>query len=98
MTVQYSKVFSANRVAATVLAGDEHPIADVRVQLCAPDWKNCAQTTTTDASGEFSFPSITAKKLYYLRLLAPGFDPLEVKIRTSRFGRDRLVLHMVVAT
>lgn len=96
--VQYAKVFRAHRLAATILDYDEKPVANVHVQVCAPDWKNCGETATTNPNGEFSIPSLTAKRLYYLRLSAPGFNPLEVKIRTSRFGKDNLVLHMYVAT
>lgn len=96
--VRYEKPFRIRRLAGTVVDRLGHPIEDVRVQVCAEHWTDCETSTSTDTDGKFSFPSLSGKRLYYLRLTIRNFDPLEVKVKVSHFGKKTAILQMVVAT
>ncbi len=96
-TIQVEKPFAARQVAGTVVDTTAFPIENVLVQICDLHWSRCTATAITKTNGEFSFPSLTQKQLYYLRLSARGFNPLEVKIRTRHFGDREVKLQMSVA-
>lgn len=95
--IQYEKVFKAQSLTGKVQDGAGSSIRNVLVQVCDKHWDNCSTSTNTNEVGEFSFPSVTKKQLYYLRLSAPLFNPLEVKVKTGHAGKE-LVLQMQVAT
>ena len=96
-TVQYEEVFKAEILAGRVLDQAGSTIGGVRVQVCGKHWINCSTSTNTNQDGSFSFPAVTEKRLYHLRLTSPGFNPLEVSVKTGYAGKE-LILKMQIAT
>lgn len=68
----------------------------VTVELCSPDWKTVLASTKTDDNGHFSLEKPPGK-LFHLRFSSPGVNPLQVKIRLSKYAAD-LSIHLSIAT
>jgi hypothetical protein len=78
--------------------GHPSPIQGVTVAVCSPDWTKTLASTTTNATGHFSFPALQSPGLYHLRLSLSGFDPLEVRVKVSPETKHNLHLSLTVAT
>jgi hypothetical protein len=65
---------------------------------CETDPRHIIASTTTDASGHFSFPNAKKGKVHYLYLNLSGFDPLQVIVKVGRFARSEPQIKMTVAT
>ena len=97
--VEQARVSVVPRLAGHVAAGiTEEPVADVRVELCSPEWKTVLKSIKTDRNGDFSFGTGSNGELFYLRLSSPGFDPYQFRIRIDTHAKSKLVIHLVVAT
>jgi hypothetical protein len=95
--VELADVKLAKSLSATVQDPAGYPLPRVLVQEFAKDWKTELRTSTTDARGHFSL-STTGRKIYYVQLSAPGFDPLRVRIQVDRKRGANLELKLTIAT
>jgi hypothetical protein len=66
-----------------------YPIPKALVQELSPDWKTVLRTSSTDAKGRFSLASARGRKIYFLQISAPGFDPLRVRIQVEPRARNQ---------
>jgi hypothetical protein len=74
------------------------PADGVRVELCSSGWRTVLDSTKTDANGYFFLNKPKTGNLFYLRLSAPGVNPYELRVRTSRKGTTELQIHLTNAT
>jgi hypothetical protein len=95
--VELADVKLAKSLSAIVQDPTGYPIPKVLVQEFTEDWKTELRTSTTDARGHFSF-STTGRKIYYVQLSMPGFNPLRVRIQVDRKRGANLELKLIVAT
>jgi hypothetical protein len=65
---------------------------------CDTNPNHIIASTTTDASGHFSFPHAKRAKAHYLHLSLSGFDPMQVIVKVGRFARSEPQIKMTVAT
>jgi hypothetical protein len=92
--VMTSRALSGHVQLGTVSSG----LRNVLVEVCGSDWKNSVSSTTTDDDGAFSFPALTRKKTYHLRLSMPGENTLLVRVRLKTSGSRSLIISLTPAT
>ena len=74
------------------------PLTSVLVQEFSSDWKTVLRTSATDSHGKFSLTSVQGRKIYFLQLSTPGFDPLRLRIQVDRKRGANLELKLTIAT
>lgn len=97
-TVEISNLQLANSVSATVQDRTGNPVPRVTVEEYDAGWKQPLRSTRSDGAGKFSFAPVAGRKIYYLQLSAPGFNPLRVRVRLIRRHRPSLALQLEIAT
>jgi hypothetical protein len=97
-TVEYSRVFDVRHLAGAAIDPKVAPVPDVQVEICREGWISCFVSATTTANGKFSFSNVEHADLYYVKLSAPGFDQLRIKVHLRSTARKELVVRMYTAT
>jgi hypothetical protein len=93
------KVSVSRTLAGQVNVGlAEEPAKGVTVELCSPNWNTVITSVKTDDQGHFSLEKPTTKKLFYLRLSAPGINPYQLRVRIQKHGHPELTIHLSIAT
>jgi hypothetical protein len=89
------------------VSGSPDALEGVVVEVCGSPWKmkgsvSCEKllgSMSTDASGNFSFPSIKGKGTYYIRFFkSTGFNPLFVRVQLRRSGTPELTIELPLAS
>ena len=97
-TVEIATPFKAQTLAGTVRAGAEDTgIQGVSVQECSEEWKAVVDSSMTDIDGHFAFRTSSQQGMHYLRLSAPGFDPMLIRVLIGSSGGTEFSVHMKVA-
>ena len=96
--VELSDVQLAKSLDATILDTTGTPIPKARVQEFSADWKTVLRSTSTDTDGRFSFTPMRSKKIYFIQVSAPGFDPLRFHLQVDVKRGASLKLKLTVAT
>lgn len=79
----------AQRVEGVVLDPSGAPIADATVTDYSRDWAGVLRSTTTDSKGRFRFSRQHGKKIYFLRLDHPSFNPLQLRLKLEKNAPQR---------
>jgi hypothetical protein len=102
MDAQYQVIELADlQLVKSLSAVVEDPagsLTNVLVQEFSPDWKTVLRTSATDSHGKFSLTSVQGRKIYFLQLSTPGFDPLRLRIQVDRKRGANLELKLTIAT
>lgn len=96
--IEIERPFQAQNLAGTVIAEISNGgIAGVTVQECTEKWATVLASTTTDSKGRFAFPSSSGNGLHYLRLSAPGFNIMLIRISIGSSGPKEFSVRIQVA-
>lgn len=82
--IEIANLQLANSVSATVQQQAGHPVPRVTVEEYDAGWKQPLRSAVSEGTGKFSFAPVTGRKIYYLQLSSPEFNPLRVRIRVVR--------------
>ena len=52
-SIQVSKAFTSRQLAGVVSDPTVAPIADAKIEVCRPYWRDCCSSTMTDGKGQF---------------------------------------------
>jgi hypothetical protein len=96
-TIEYSKVFSVRHLAGVAMDSTGATVPDVKIEICKEDWSDCFASTTTGTDGRFSVARLPLVNLYYVKVSAPGFDILRIKVHLRSIARKELVMKMHIA-
>ena len=96
--IELPDVQLAKSLGATIQDATGTPIPKARVQEFSADWKTVLRSTSTDTDGRFSFTPIRSKKIYFIQVSAPGFDPLRFQLQVDVKRGASLKLKLTVAT
>jgi hypothetical protein len=89
------------------VSGSTDGLEGVLVEVCGSPWKmkgdvSCKDllgSMSTDARGNFSFPSIKGKGTYYIRFFkGDGFNPLFVRVQLRHSGTPELTIDLPLAS
>lgn len=97
-TVEIQKVQIVRAVSGTVSDPAGAPIVGAVVAELGMDSKTVIRTVQTDTNGHFSLPARSHQRIYTLRISMDNFNPLIVHVKTSRWARTMLKLHLWVST
>jgi hypothetical protein len=86
----------ASSLSAVFTDMDGAPIANAVVDETDENWKGSLRTTKTDATGNFTFPPVKGRRIYYFRLSADGFKFLDIRMRIDCKKGKALTLQMQV--
>jgi hypothetical protein len=88
-TVEIGKIQIARTLTGTVVDPSDSALPGVQVLEVSSDWQTVLRTTTTDSSGKWLLAPVPKQQVYYLRFVAYGFNPLQVRVELNRRkGRD----------
>lgn len=89
------------------VAGSADGVEGVLVEVCGSPWKlkgevSCNKllgSMRTDAAGNFFFPSIRGRGIYYIRFFKTGgFNPLFVQVQLKQSGTPELTIDLPVTS
>ena len=95
--VELGDVQLAKSLSAAVQDPSGSPVPKALVEEFSPDWKTVLRSSSTNAEGRFSFAPVQGRKIYFLQISAPGFDPLRVRIHVDHKRGTNLKLKLVIA-
>ncbi|MGA9305255.1 MAG: carboxypeptidase-like regulatory domain-containing protein [Candidatus Sulfotelmatobacter sp.] len=88
-TVEIGKIQIARALTGTIVDPSDSALPGVQVLEVSSDWKTVLRTTTTDSNGNWLLAPVPKQQIYYLRFIANGFDPLQVRVELNhRKGKD----------
>jgi hypothetical protein len=96
-TIEIQNVQLARSLAAVVQDPTDSPIAGVLVEEVTSDWKKTLRSTTTDASGRFTFAQVKGRDVYYFRLTIKNFNQLRVRVKVDPKRGKELRLRMEIS-
>src|SRR5271169_2332757 len=79
-TVEISKIQIARTLTGTIVDFSDSASPGVQVLEVSSDWKTVLRATTTDSSGKWLLAPTPKQQIYYLRFIAYGFNPLQVRV------------------
>ena len=96
--IEIAGVQLAKSLGATVQDPTGAPTPNALVQEFSADWKTILRSTSTDSDGSFSFTSVRGRKIYFIQISAPGFDPLRFRLQVDAKRGASLKLKLTIAT
>jgi hypothetical protein len=96
-TVEIQKVQVVRSLSGIVTDPNGSPITGAVVAELGADGTMVLRTVKTDTAGHFNLSQRPNQRTYSLRISMNGFDPLIVHLRTSRWTKHVLKVHLVVA-
>lgn len=96
--IELADVQLAKSVGATIKDPTGAPVPNATVQEFSADWKTVLRSSSTDTHGKFSFTPGPKKATYFIQISAPGFDPLQFRLRVDAKRGANLTLKLTVAT
>jgi hypothetical protein len=97
-TVEIAKIQTAKALAGTVVDPVDSVVQGVQVLEVSSDWQTVLRITTTDSNGKWSLEPVPKQQVYYLRFVANGFNPLQVRVRLNRTKGRELRFKLPIAT
>lgn len=97
-TVEIAKVQVVKAVSGLVRDANGTAISGATVAEVSADHKQVIRSVRTDTDGKFALPSEPGKKIYNLMIWSDGFNPLLIRVRTSRWTKRLLDLRLYVST
>jgi hypothetical protein len=83
-TVEIGKIQIAKTLTGTIVDPVDSAVPGVQVLEVSSDWKTVLRTTTTDRNGKWTLATVPKQQVYYLRFIAYGFNPLQVRVKLNR--------------
>ena len=96
--VELADVQLAKSLDATVQDHSGAPIPKALVQEFSSDWRTVLRSTSTAADGRFSLTPVQGRRIYFIQISAPGFDPLRFRLQVDAKRGGRLRLELTIAT
>ena len=96
--IELADVQLAKSLGATIQGSTGAPVPKAAVQEFSADWKTVLRSTSTDTDGRFSFTPLRSKKIYFIQISAPGFDPLRLHLQVDVKRGASLKLKLTIAT
>ena|SRR5271165_3791535 len=96
--IELADVQLAKSPAATIQDPTGAPIPKALVQEFSADWKTELRSSSTDTDGRFWFTPVHGRKVYFIQISAPGFDPLRLRIHVDAKRGASLKIKLTVAT
>jgi hypothetical protein len=96
--IELADVQLAKSLGATIQDPAGAPIPKVLVQEFSADWKTVIRSTSTDTDGRFSFTPVRGRKIYFIQISVPGFDPLRFRLQVDVKRGTSLKLKLTIAT
>ena len=88
----------APSLSAVIIDSEGSPIKGVVVEETGENWTGLLRTTTSDASGRFTFEPVKGRKIYYFIFKSDGFHWMEYRMKVNPLHWKTLKLLMEVAT
>jgi hypothetical protein len=99
MTVVQKQMSVSRTLAGHVEIGETNvPAIGVTVELCSSNWKTVLASTKTDEKGYFLLEKAAPRKLFYIRLSAPGLNIYQLRVRIEKRAAPELTIHLSNAT
>jgi hypothetical protein len=96
--VELGDVQLAKSLAATIQDSTGTPVRNAVVEEFSSDWKTVLRTSSTDRDGKFSFTPEAGRKIYFIQVSSPGFDPLRFRLQVDTKHGAVLKVKLTVAT
>jgi len=96
--IELADVQLAKSLGATIQDSTGAPVPKAVVQEFSADWKTVLRLGSTDTHGRFSFAPAPGRKIYFIQISAPGFDPLRFRLQVDTKHGASLKLKLTVAT
>jgi Carboxypeptidase regulatory-like domain len=96
--IELADVQSAKSLGATIQDPTGAPISKAQVQEFSADWKTVLRSTSSDSDGSFSFTPVRGRRIYFIQISAPGFDPLRFRLHVDAKRGTSLKLKLTIAT
>jgi len=96
--IELADVQLAKSLDATIQDPIGVPIPKALVQEFSADWKTVLRSSSTDTDGRFSFTPVRGRKIYFIQISAPGFDPLRFRLQVDVKRGASLKLKLTIAT
>jgi Carboxypeptidase regulatory-like domain len=96
--VEVERIQIAKSVSATVTGPGDSPLPGAKVEEMSPDWKQVLRSTQADDAGRFTLAPVNGRRIYYLQISYPNFNPLRVRVSLSTRKGKELRLQLEVAT
>ena len=96
--IEIEKIQLANSLSGMVMDQRGFAVPGARVDEMSPGWKQVLRSTKADDKGRFILAPVRGRKIYYLQVSYPNFDPLCVRVAISIKKGKALKLQLVVAT
>jgi Carboxypeptidase regulatory-like domain len=97
-TIEIAKVQVVGQLSGEARDPSGALLPGVTVEEVSPDWKNVLQSAKTNSDGHFALTPLTKKKLYYVVLSLPGFNPTRVRVRIDSGSTKQLNIKLVLST
>jgi hypothetical protein len=98
INLRYAKVRMVRSLSAKIVDPIGNPVVGATVEEMDGDWREVSRTTKTDGSGKFTFETIRGRKIYYIRVRAKNFQPIEFPLKVNFMHWKTLKLTMPVGT
>jgi hypothetical protein len=96
-TVEIPRIQFSRSLSAIVTMPGGSPLPGAKVEEFSCNWKTALRTVQTDAGGTFSLAPVKGRKLYYIQVSAPGFNPLRFRLKRRMYAKP-LKLQMELST
>ena len=96
--IELADIQLAKSLGATIQDATAAPVPKAAVQEFSADWKTVLRSGSTDNHGRFSFTPAPGRKIYFIQISAPGFDPLRFRLQVDTKRGTNLKLKLTVAT
>lgn len=96
--IELADVQSAKSLGAIIQDPTGAPISKAQVQEFSADWKTVLRSTSTDSDGSFSLTPVRGRKIYFIQVSTPGFDPLRFRLHVDAKRGTSLKLKLTIAT
>ena len=95
--VEIQDIQVAKSLSAIVTDQGDLPVPGARIEEMNPGWKTVLRSTQADNHGRFTLAPVPGRKIYYLEISYPNFDPLRVRVAISVKKGKELKLRLAVA-
>jgi len=96
--IELAEVQAGKFLGATIQDPTGAPVRGAIVQEFSSDWKTMLRSASTDAEGKFSFAPVPGRRVYFIQISAPNFDPLRFRLKVDANHGVSLKLKLTVAT
>ena len=96
--IELGDVQWAKSLGAMIQDSTGAPARKAVVEEFDADWKTVLRSGSTDTDGKFSFTPLAGRKIYFIQISAPGFDPLRFRLQVDTKDGVSLRLKLTRAT